>query len=40
MFSFCKTGLLTSEAHTVQRVLEIHGCAQADIYSGNISIAV
>lgn len=40
VLSFCKTGLLTSEAHTVQRVLEIHGYAKADIYSGNFSIAV
>lgn len=39
MFSFCKTGLLTSETHTVQKGLEIHGYAKADIYSGNISIA-
>lgn len=39
MFSFCKTGLLTSEAHTVQKGLEIHGYAKADTYSGNISIA-
>lgn len=40
VLSFCKTGLLTSEAHTVQRVLEIHGYAKADIYSGNFSITV